>query len=194
MSFVVAAPEWIATTASDLAGIGSALTAANAAAALPTTAIVAAAEDEVSAAIAAVFGSHAQGYQALSAQMSAFHQQFVAGLTAGAGAYAATEAASTSPLGQLLGLINAPTQALLGRPLIGNGTNGADGTGAPGGPGGLLLGNGGNGGSGAPGQVGGAGGAAGLLGNGGIGGKGGDAVAGNGAAGGAGGAGGWLLG
>ncbi|EUA09444.1 PE family protein [Mycobacterium kansasii 732] len=131
MSFVVAAPEWIATTASDVAGVGSALTAANAAAALPTTAIVAAAEDEVSAAIAAVFGSHAQGYQALSAQMSVFHEQFVAALTAGAGAYAATEAASTSPLGQLLGLINAPTQALLGRPLIGNGTNGADGTGLP---------------------------------------------------------------
>jgi hypothetical protein len=79
MSFMVALPEVVSAAASDLAGIGSALAAANATAALPTTGIMAAAEDEVSAAIAAVFGSHAQGYQALSAQASAFHDQFALG-------------------------------------------------------------------------------------------------------------------
>src|SRR5258707_11731909 len=144
MSFVAAVPEAVAAAASDLAGIGSALTAANAAAALPTTGIVAAAEDEVSAAIAAVFGSHAQGYQTLSAQASAFHAQFEQALAAGGRAYAAAEAANASPLDQLLGLVDAPTPALLGRPLIGNGTNGAKGSGAPGAPGGVLLGSGGS--------------------------------------------------
>ncbi|MEK0729033.1 hypothetical protein OSH23_24295, partial [Mycobacterium ulcerans] len=47
-----------------------------------------------------------------------------------------------------LNLINTPTNALLGRPLIGNGANGAPGTGQAGGPGGILWGNGGAGGSG----------------------------------------------
>jgi hypothetical protein len=48
----------------------------------------------------------------------------------------------------LLGIVNAPTDALLGRPLIGNGANGAPGTGAAGGDGGWLIGNGGAGGAG----------------------------------------------
>jgi hypothetical protein len=60
-------------------------------------------------------------------------------INAGAGRYAATEAANASPLQtveqDLLGVINAPTEALLGRPLIGNGADGAPGTGAKGCPG-----------------------------------------------------------
>lgn len=47
-----------------LATIGSTIGAANAAAAGSTTQIVAAAQDEVSTAIAALFGSYAQDYQA----------------------------------------------------------------------------------------------------------------------------------
>lgn len=187
MSFVIAVPEALTMAASDLANIGSTINAANAAAALPTTGVVAAAADEVSAAVAALFGSYAQSYQAFGAQLSAFHAQFVQSLTNGARSYVVAEATSAAPLQDLLGVVNAPAQALLGRPLIGNGANGADGTGAPGGPGGLLLGNGGNGGSGAPGQPGGAGGDAGLIGNGGTGGKGGDGLVGSGAAGGVGG-------
>ncbi|WP_436405594.1 beta-1,3-glucanase family protein [Mycobacterium gordonae] len=54
-------------------------------------------------------------------------------------------------------MINAPFNALLGRPLIGKGRNGAAGTGQAGGPGGLLWGDGGDGGSGAAGQTGAAG-------------------------------------
>jgi PE family len=50
-----------------LADIGSAMSSANSAAAAPTTQLVAAGADEVSAAVAAVFGTHAKGYQALSA-------------------------------------------------------------------------------------------------------------------------------
>lgn len=167
MSFVIAVPEALTMAASDLANIGSTINAANAAAALPTTGVVAAAADEVSAAVAALFGSYAQSYQAFGAQLSAFHAQFVQSLTNGARSYVVAEATSAAPLQDLLGVVNAPAQALLGRPLIGNGANGADGTGAPGGPGGLLLGNGGNGGSGAPGQPGGAGGDAGAIGRGG---------------------------
>lgn len=64
MSFVIAVPEALTMAASDLANIGSTINAANAAAALPTTGVVAAAADEVSAAVAALFGSYAQSYQA----------------------------------------------------------------------------------------------------------------------------------
>ncbi|SOJ56713.1 putative PE-PGRS family protein PE_PGRS24 [Mycobacterium simulans] len=186
MSFVTAAPEALVAAASDLASVGSALTEANAAALAPTTGLLAAGADEVSAAIASLFGSHGQAYQTVSAQMSAFHQQFVQALTTGGGRYATAEAANAEQ--QMLNAINSPTQALLGRPLIGDGVNG--GPGQDGGPGGWLYGNGGNGGaSTTPGVAGGNGGAAGLIGNGGFGGAGGP-----GAAGGNGGAGGWLYG
>ncbi|TGN55832.1 PE family protein, partial [Mycobacterium tuberculosis] len=64
--------------------------------------------------------------------------------------------ATASPLHPLkqpaLAAINAPTQTLTGRPLIGNGTPGAVGSGATGAPGGWLLGDGGAGGSGAAGS------------------------------------------
>lgn len=56
MSFVIANPEMLAAAATDLAGIRSAISAATAAGA-----------DEVSLAISALFGQHAQAYQALSA-------------------------------------------------------------------------------------------------------------------------------
>ncbi len=157
MSFVIAAPETLVRAASDLANIGSTLGAANAAALGPTTELLAAGADEVSAAIASLFAAHGQAYQAVSAQMSAFHAQFVQTFTAGAGAYASAEAAAAAPLEGLLNIVNTPTQLLLGRPLIGNGANGAPGTGQAGGAGGLLYGNGGAGGSGAPGQAGGPG-------------------------------------
>jgi hypothetical protein len=188
MSYVIAAPEIMTTAATDLATVGSALTAAKAAAAAPTTGVLAAAEDEVSAAIAAVFSAHGQGFQAMGAQAAAFHHQFVRAVTAGAGSYVSAEAANVAAfmanpaqtIGQdLSNLINPPFVALIGRPLYGNGANGftnAQGVGTDGGSGGLLWGNGGNGGnSTAPGARGGAGGAGGILfgGNGGAGGIGG---------------------
>ncbi|PHP03972.1 PE family protein, partial [Mycobacterium tuberculosis variant bovis] len=54
MSFVIAAPEVIAAAATDLASLGSSISAANAAAAANTTALMAAGADEVSTAIAAL--------------------------------------------------------------------------------------------------------------------------------------------
>ncbi|CKT36516.1 pe_pgrs 33 [Mycobacterium tuberculosis] len=89
MSFLIASPEALAATATYLTGIGSAISAANAVAAAPTTEILAAGTDEVSTAISALFGAHAQAYQALSAHVAAFHDQFVHTLTAGAGSYMA---------------------------------------------------------------------------------------------------------
>lgn len=174
MSYVIATPEMMATAAFDLARIGSQVSAASAVAAMPTTEVVAAGADEVSAGIAALFSAHAQEYQALSAQAAAFHDQFVHTLTAAARWYTATEIANAAAMRVVLGAVNAPTQTLLGRPLIGDGAHGTA-PGQPGGAGGLLFGNGGNGAAGAVGQVGGAGGAAGLFGIGGAGGAGGAA-------------------
>jgi hypothetical protein len=167
----------------------------------------------VSARIAALFSTHAQQFQALSAQASSFHQQFVDLMNGGAAQYAGTEAAVQQ---NLLNAVDAPTLALIDRPLIGpgangtaanpngqaggllfgNGGNGFNGEGGAGGAGG-LIGNGGAGGGGAAGGIGGTGGAAGLFGMGGTGGAGvfggtggaGGLVFGNGGAGGAGGAG-----
>ncbi|MEK1290553.1 PE family protein, partial [Mycobacterium ulcerans] len=164
MTALTAVPEIVVHAATELRDIGSSVNTANAMATTQTTTIVAAAQDEVSAAIAALFSVHGQTYQQLSAQAITFHEQFVRALSSAGGAYAAAEAANTGPLQQLLEAINSPVQALTGRPLIGNGANGAPGTGANGGDGGWLLGDGGAGGSGATGQVGGNGGAAGLLG------------------------------
>jgi hypothetical protein len=92
----VAAPEFLASAATDLSNIGSRLSEASAAAVAPTTGVLAPAEDEVSAAIAAMFSAHGQGFQALSAQAAAFHDQFVQTLTAGARSYVGTEAANVA--------------------------------------------------------------------------------------------------
>lgn len=147
MSFVIANPEMLAAAATDLAGIRSAISAATAAAAAPTIQVAAAGADEVSLAISALFGQHAQAYQALSAQATIFHDQFVQALTSGGNLYAAAESHTVEQM--VLNAINAPTQTLFGRPLIGDGGNG---------------GNGGNGGTGvgSPGGLGGAGGTGGL--------------------------------
>ena len=98
MSYVVAAPEMVGAAATDLASIGSTISAANAGAAAPTTGVLAVAGDEVSAAIAAMFSAHGQGYQAPSAQAAAFHSQFVATLASSLSSYQTTEAASVNAL------------------------------------------------------------------------------------------------
>lgn len=152
MSFVIANPEMLAAAATDLAGIRSAISAATAAAAAPTIQVAAAGADEVSLAISALFGQHAQAYQALSAQATIFHDQFVQALTSGGNLYAAAESHTVEQM--VLNAINAPTQTLFGRPLIGAGGNGGNA---------LLVGNGGNGGAGTGGAAGGAGGSGGLL-------------------------------
>jgi hypothetical protein len=98
MSFLVVAPEWVSAAATDVANSGSAISQANAAAALPITSVLAAAGDEVSAGIAALFSTHAQQFQTLSAQAATFHQQFVNLMNVGAAQYLGAESASVSRL------------------------------------------------------------------------------------------------
>ena len=96
MSFVTTQPEMLALAAGDLQGVGSAMAAGNMAAAAPTTGVVPAAADEVSALTAAQFAAHAQMYQAISAQAAAIHEMFVSTLGTSAGSYAATEGANAA--------------------------------------------------------------------------------------------------
>jgi hypothetical protein len=83
---------------------------------------MAAGADQVSAAVATLRGSHAAAYEALSAQVSAFHQQFVQPINGGAQSYAQAEA--TNAAQATLNAINAPAEAATGRPFIGDGANG----------------------------------------------------------------------
>jgi PE family len=99
MSFVTAQPTELTAAADNLTGIGSALAAQNVAAAAPTSGVLPAAADEVSALTAAQFATHAQMYQAISAQAAAIHEAFVNTLGTSAGSYAATEAANTVATG-----------------------------------------------------------------------------------------------
>jgi acetyl esterase/lipase len=111
MSYLVAAPEFLASAATDLSNIGSALAAADAAAAR-TAAVLPAAGDEVSTAVASLLAGHGRAFQALFAQGAAFHAQFAETLNTAATAYTAAEAANV---------------ALTGGPLIGIGAAEATG-------------------------------------------------------------------
>jgi PE family len=122
-TFVIATPDALATASTDLTGIESAIWAARAAAAGSTPQLAAAARDEVSTAIASLLSSHAQAYQALSAQASAFHAEFVQTLSGAGSVYAAAEAGNPPPLqaaAQDLAAFS-PVKDLTGRPLFGNG-------------------------------------------------------------------------
>jgi hypothetical protein len=99
MSFVTTQPEALSAAAGNLQGVGADLAAHNSAAATPTTAVVPAAADEVSALTAAQFTAHAQLYQTVGAQAAAIHEMFVSTLSTSAGSYAATEAANAVAAG-----------------------------------------------------------------------------------------------
>jgi len=121
MSYVIAAPEMMTAAATDLATIGSDLSAAHTAAAASTVGLIPAAADEVSASIAQLFSQHAADYQALAARATAFHEQFVQHLTASARSYAGAEAANVSllqPLTAGAGSIGSSILAVLDQFLI----------------------------------------------------------------------------
>jgi PE-PPE domain/PE family len=107
MTNLIADPQLLAAAAGNVADINSSIGAARAAAAGPTTGLVAAAEDEVSAMTAALFGAYGQEYQALLQQAAVFHEQFVAALSSAGNAYAGAEAAASSSLGTLGGDVRA---------------------------------------------------------------------------------------
>lgn len=110
MSFVTTHPEELTAAAVQLQGIGSAVTAQNSAAAAPTTGMVPAAADEVSALQATQFAAYGTLYQQVSAQATAIHDMFVNVLGASANSYGATEGANAAASGVsnssgLLGLL-----------------------------------------------------------------------------------------
>ena len=107
MSFVIATPDLVESAAQSLASIRLSLAEAAATVTAPTTGIATAAQDEVSVAIASLFGKFGQEFQALSAQAQAFHEQFVSLMNAGSGAYVSAETANAA-------------QAVLGGGILGN--------------------------------------------------------------------------
>ncbi|OBH04133.1 hypothetical protein A5696_05590 [Mycobacterium sp. E2699] len=94
MSFVSVTPELVQAAAQDLGDIRSSLAAAAATAAAPTTGIMAAASDEVSIAIAAMFGDAGRAFHAMAARAQAFHAEFISLTNSGAAAYANAEVAN----------------------------------------------------------------------------------------------------
>jgi hypothetical protein len=111
MSFVKTLPEALAAAAGQLQGIGTSMAAQNAAVASPTTGVVPAAADEVSALQATQFAAYGSLYQSVSAQAQAIHEMFVNVLGASAGSYGTTEASnataasSSSGLSGILGVL-----------------------------------------------------------------------------------------
>lgn len=127
MSFLIVTPDVVAAAATRLANIGATISDANAAAVALTTELVPAAEDQISAGIAALFGACARDFHALAEQAEALHDRFVGAVNTGVVSYVAAEGANAAALFQtakqdLLGVVNAPAEALLGRPLIAAGT------------------------------------------------------------------------
>jgi hypothetical protein len=138
----------MATAAADLAAIGSTIDEAGAAAAGRTTGVVAAAADEVSESITALFNAYAQEWQALIGRATVFHSEFAQALAATGNAYANAEAASLAALGAPLralstslptgssaagatggtGVLTAMTKAALADPVV---TFVMDGSGTP---------------------------------------------------------------
>ncbi len=123
MSFLTAIPEELLAAAAQLEGIGNSLTAQNAGAAAPTTAIAPAAADQVSALQAGIFSAYGGLYQQIAAEAQAIQQQFVSTLGLSSGTYSATESANVaaaSPVNDLLTnlgtLLGGPSGSLLGQP------------------------------------------------------------------------------
>ncbi|MCV7381534.1 hypothetical protein BST11_21350 [Mycobacterium alsense] len=98
MSLLNVAPEIVSAASGNLANLGSGLRSACAAAAGQTTGVVAPAADEVSAAITAALGTHAEQFQAVNAQAAAFHDQFVSLLSGGAAQYVSAEVANAQQI------------------------------------------------------------------------------------------------
>jgi PE family len=99
MSYATTVSAASAAAAGTLQGIGSTLSVQNAAAAAPTTGLVPAAADEVSALTAAQFAAHGQMYQAVCAQATAIHEMFVNTLGMSSGSYDLTEPANPAAAG-----------------------------------------------------------------------------------------------
>jgi PE-PPE domain/PE family len=131
MTTLLTEPQLITTAAANVTEIRSAIAAAKAAAAGPTTGMAAAAADEVSAATAKLFGTYAQAYQSVLARAGVFHEEFAAALASAGNAYAQAEAANASAISGALRTLTSPIQSLLGDATAAPATTVAAGTAAP---------------------------------------------------------------
>jgi PPE-repeat protein len=121
MSFVTIRPEALAYAAGKLQTLGSAMAAESAAVASPTTGVIPAAADEVSAMQAAIFAAYGTLYQSVNAQATAIHELFVNTLGASAGSYLATESANSATTASsfsqgISGLLNSAANAAAADP------------------------------------------------------------------------------
>jgi hypothetical protein len=105
-------PGELALAAEDLGNIGTRLAEANAVAALPTSSILPAAADEVSAAITSLFNNQSTTFQELAARGAAFHQQFTQLLGAAFNAYTGTEQAALQALRDAISGVESPLSSL----------------------------------------------------------------------------------
>lgn len=99
---LVAEPQIMAAVAEEVERVGSAIRAANVVTAGLASSLPAAATDEVSQALARLFSEYSQEYQAVAADVEAFHSRFHQALHAAGTAYAQAEAASAKALSEAL--------------------------------------------------------------------------------------------
>jgi PE family len=92
--FVSADPAAMSAAAAGLQGIGSTVTAGNAAAAAPTMGVIAPSLDETGALMAASFATHGGLYQVAAGVAGLWHEMMVSMLGTNAESYVATEAAN----------------------------------------------------------------------------------------------------
>lgn len=111
MTYLSAQPQVLANAAVELEGIGSAVNAAVAAAAVPTSNVVAAAADEVSAAIARMFGGYGAQCQTVISQVAELQDEFSRLLAAAGFAYPETELANAATVAATP--LNGPTVSLI---------------------------------------------------------------------------------
>lgn len=98
MAYLLAQPAAMAAAATELGAIGTSIRQATAAAAGPTSGVLAAAADEVSEAVAALFSGHGLEFQAVSERVAVFQGELVEALTATGTAYSDVEAANAGAL------------------------------------------------------------------------------------------------
>jgi len=118
MSLLTTIPAELLAAAQQLEGIGTSLTAQNAAAAAPTTSLAPAAADQVSLLQSAIYSAYGTLYQQIAAEAQAIQAQFTSVLGLSSGTYSASEAANaatTTAQGGLQNLIT-NTAALFGGP------------------------------------------------------------------------------
>lgn len=105
-------PVDLASAAQEVGSIGTMLEEANAFAAAPTSTILPAGADAVSAAIAPLFNNQSAIYQELAAQGKAFQQRFVQLLDAAGIAYTEAEEAAQQGLRNAIGELESPFDPL----------------------------------------------------------------------------------